>query len=418
MRLWNKILDLITVNVFTCIALMSVTFMTHVYIFTYSYLSWGIVILSLFVHLLINQDSLEFKLPKKIIYLISLVVLLGFQILFSQFWNQASLIVGAIYTLKFLVFGLIILLLYASKITTKDIEKTLYFFMIVFFGYYIIGLFFSDFGIIWRDGSGRTHSYLLFPGELCYAGMFFGLFGLSKFLFKMSLKDFLGFCLGVFLIGIDGSRSSLLCFTIVMAFAIILRKEKIYKKIIYFVGTGALIYSLIFILSRNYAGGPNVTGRFEGGVSAFNKVVEPAKITEKASTVGNDSLRTRMIIASKNIILNANLFGHGVKSTSVPEGDKQFVLHLAYVQVLGDYGYIGLLIFVSLIVTQFSLIPFGSLNQGPDYLFMLLIAMIQPMMFLFHPISNEISTHMFLFLVLIVTYKKYQSEKEPDVQIA
>ena len=163
---------------------------------------------------------------------------------------------------------------------------------------------------------------------------------------------------------------------------------------------------------------PEETLNRSGVQTAKDLIVQPDDNASGVTSVNevathNDQIRMRMITAGFEQIRSSPVWGGGIESSVVMTGGGPMVIHLSYLQVWGDYGLFGFLLFVIIMVLPLLILTkrvqallttrFSSIEQA-GLLSALVVVLSYPLYGLLHPISNEFSEWAPMLMALAVIW--------------
>jgi len=150
-----------------------------------------------------------------------------------------------------------------------------------------------------------------------------------------------------------------------------------------------------------------------GGLSERQHEVQSSlsSAAQEVVVIHNDQIRLRMVTGAIEKIMQSPFFGGGIESTVVMTVGGPMVAHLSYLQVWGDYGLIGILLFVAIMLIpisgllrrHFALLSQTTLTEKAGLLCAAVIVVSSVLYGFMHPLSSEFSEWAPYLIALCVT---------------
>lgn len=371
------------------------------------------------------------------IYVLLLLVFGG--IVFFHGFAADDAFRGFVYFFKFAAIAFLCFLCISARVGPSLIfELALFVFVFNVIGI-ALGIF-AEFALgqgalLWRGLDGRISTFLNLPGMLWKSG-FMVLPGLAYLYLYSSRLIWLVFsCLAAMLVSLDGSRTGfvfvfllLVVFLPVYAISSGWCRGVALRSIVLFVMVAISLLLARPVVDKSVLGentGVLSRSTLSSVVERFSNISEAMQKeeTEAGIVQSNDHWRLEMLQVGLNRALDFPLIGDGIGSTSVMADHGAMVVHMSYLQVLGDYGIIGFVIFALLMIVPI----YFALRRAPELVHkqfgqadkagvfcVLVLVLSYPLYGLLHPLSNELSEWApfvvaFAVLVNIVSGRKRNS---------
>lgn len=310
-----------------------------------------------------------------------------------------------------------ILLFLHYRISLELFEQALY--ISLLFNILLLMIFFllpmKSLLVIYCDG--RVGWFANWPGKLWYVSALIYPCLLYRVITDTKLKYWFYFGCSILIIVLDGSRTGLLwlfCSSILLfIYVYMLRGWEIVLKLL----LAFIIASFIFIFTtqefipwiiNNHLSDVVVTDSI-----ACQNIFTDIKAVSPRVIHGDVNTRLSMIKNALNTVIDYFPIGSGFGSTKSMDIDgTMVVVHMAYLQVIADLGVIG--------ISGLLIIIYYPLYKAVQYLrharefglfinkliLPISIILLQAMIFLFHPISNELTEWGIPIIAMVIIFQQ------------
>ena len=257
-------------------------------------------------------------------------------------------------------------------------------------------------------GDGRQGSIVAYPGVSWKTGVYLLPFVLAYLIDnRKSITGYLTFLSATYLIFVDGSRTAIILWGLILicfVALVIIRSSKISLIIFASCALVSVLAFFIFELASSF---------LENALQDF--VISTKRFDEE------DSLRVKMYSEGIKLINQCLPFGCGFGESAVETDQGMVVIHNAYIQIAGDFGFIGVIGFLMVIFSPglkliYKYKSWISLTnvKSVRFLFPIIASFSIAVAYFFHPYSTEMSDWGWLILIntwLIVISTTMQLKK-------
>lgn len=358
-------------------------------------------------NIMTERNLLHFSLGIVSIFFVCQIVLVGF---FHHQYGKAL-----VYGVKFLFIILLLVLLVLYSLSEKIILQAVKISLFINVSIVSIALFFGLKAGLMIAGDGRIGTIFNEPGTLWKIGFYSSLCFAVLYNDNNKKNNLLYFILSVFLMALDGSRTSqiLILFMLIFLIFINFEKEVFFKKILNVFVVFVLLIMSIFLTELVRKA---VIFHISGNQDQIEKPLALWRLLEATAATPateNDLTRSQMILYAIKQIHKAPLeWGKGIEFAKVPTSAGEIVVHMTYFQLWIDYGILAcftyLLIFILITVIIWKKIFKEKYIDNWVVVSSAYIFFSYAFMSLLHPLSNEI-TYWAVFIVFLsyVLSQKY-----------
>jgi hypothetical protein len=259
--------------------------------------------------------------------------------------------------------------------------------------------------------TGRWGTLLNYPGSLARLG-FLGLCyaGYLVLAWKQPLRHLAVLAACATLIYFDGSRTAVLVIAVLVPFLLFIRFSE-RRRGVARLGRLATVAIATAVLLLGVVGWQWLSVQTEvpegtGAIARIEQFAVSVRLSGAAGFALADPVRARMLETGMDALRNASLIGGGAGTTQADTDLGLMVVHMTYLQIIGDLGIIGLLAYVWLVLGWIPWLPRAgrniSLLPSPSdralYYNAIFLLGIFALSGLFHPLSTE-WTEWIMFIV-------------------
>ena len=380
----------------------------------------------------------------------SALLMFGLLVLIYGF-VYSDLISGSVYLVKFISLSVLFLFFFCLRLPSDCFFKVLWFVLLsnlLVLAFAIATKSFEVAGspFLFQAGSGRRIYTVLNVAGMLWKTGFMVLPGLVYLYLRSSQIRWLFMSMAAAaIIGLDGSRTgTIFVFLFLLVFLPFYWRHRQWQfstllraSVLGLVVIGGLMFvrpivdiylseepaiaSLDRIYERSFerfAGLIDVAEEQGSSLNTTDQVKRGVEQSEITPITGNDKVRMAMITSGFEQVRRSPLFGSGIGATSVMTTAGPMVVHMTYLQVWGDYGLFGALLFTTLMSfpiwvigrrASFMRLHNLSLTEGAGLVCAVVIVVSYPLYGLLHPLSNEFSEwapYLLAFGVILNTLPK------------
>ncbi|HET8712393.1 MAG TPA: hypothetical protein VFM23_01785 [Gemmatimonadales bacterium] len=252
-------------------------------------------------------------------------------------------------------------------------------------------------------GPSRWGTLLNYPGSLARLG-FLGLCyaGYMVLVWKQPLRHLALLAACGMLIYFDGSRTALLVIAVLVPYLLVIRLTeggpRRFARLSRFATIGvACAAALLGFAGWRWLQAQTSVPEGTGAVARIAQFAVSVKLNGAAGLALADPVRVRMIETGMDALRNASLIGHGVGTTQADTDFGLMVVHMTYLQIIGDLGVLGLMAYLWLVLGWVAWLPRAWRNirriESPSsralYFNAIFLLAAFALSGLFHPLSTE-----------------------------
>ena len=252
-------------------------------------------------------------------------------------------------------------------------------------------------------GPRRWGTLLNYPGSLArlgFLGLCYG--GYMVLAWKQPLRHLALLAACGTLIYFDGSRTALLVIGVLVPYLLFIRLTESRPRRFARLGRLATIGAACAVLLLGFMGwrwlqAQTAIPEGTGAVARIAQFAVSIKLNGAAGLALADPVRVRMLETGMDALRNASLIGHGVGTTQADTDFGLMVVHMTYLQIIGDLGVLGLVAYLWLVLGWVPWLPraWRSIRALPDagsralYFNAIFLLAAFALSGLFHPLSTE-----------------------------
>jgi len=246
---------------------------------------------------------------------------------------------------------------------------------------------------------GRRGTFLDYPGSLWRVGILTVCWSAHLVIAREKPLRYLAIlAASLALIYFDGSRTGFLLSLLAAPFLVIVRVlegRSLFSRLT--VAGAAVVLTLTLVAGWNWAASRRDPSQASGALGRIALLASSARFDGMAGLVAADRTRARMLQAGVATLRDAHLIGTGIQTTRIETEEGFMVVHMTYLQVLGDLGLLGFLSYIWLTLGWVPWLPraLANVRRLPDtlqravYYNAIFLLFFFALAGLLHPLSTE-----------------------------